>query len=80
MYSLFEAKQEDTHTMSLSIHYYLNRTCDNDTTELSSFTASSTIKRFGRSLRLRIAVAKSSLMLGVERKLLKFSKWQERRA
>lgn len=36
-------------------------TCDNDTTELSSLVASSTIKRLGRSLRLRIAVAKSSL-------------------
>lgn len=34
--------------------------CDSATTELSSFKASSTSNRFGRSLRFRIAVAKSS--------------------
>lgn len=35
-------------------------TCDRETTELSSFTASSTSKRFGLSLWRKIAVDRSS--------------------
>ena len=37
------------------------QTCESDTTELSSLIASSTTKRLGRSLRLKIAVSKSTL-------------------
>lgn len=36
--------------------------CERQTIELSSLVASSTRRRFGRSLRLRIAVAKSSFL------------------
>lgn len=37
--------------------------CDKATTELSSFNASSTNSRLGRSLRFRMAVARSSLLM-----------------
>lgn len=39
----------------------VDSTCERATTELSSFTASSTIRRFGRALVLRMAVARSIL-------------------
>lgn len=45
------------------------RTCDMETTELSSLMASSTNKRFGRDLFFKIAVASSSLWKRVNRKL-----------
>lgn len=41
---------------------------DRETMELSSFVASSTMRRLGRSLRLRIAVAKSSFLWENEEK------------
>lgn len=45
--------------------------CERQTIELSSFVASSTRRRFGRSLRFKIAVAKSSFLFWV-------TKWKRR--
>uniref|UniRef100_A0A915IMN7 Uncharacterized protein n=1 Tax=Romanomermis culicivorax TaxID=13658 RepID=A0A915IMN7_ROMCU len=55
-YDRIEASWKEPDIFPIKIEY----TCDKQTTELSSFVASSTIKRFGLDLSLRIAVANSS--------------------
>lgn len=51
--------------------------CERLTMELSSFVASSTRRRFGRSLRFKIAVAKSSFLFGRRKKQRKSKGFRE---